>query len=75
MCDHCKGVLGNKVEAWSLMRPTDDHEGIGIDGRSASDIFDALGVKRACCRLKLMSYNAKITEHNQYARTNIHNRK
>lgn len=75
VCDHCKGVLGDKLEAWEQLRPTDDHTGVNRDGRTTMEIFEALGVERPCCRMKLMSYNAMILQHNLYQRTKIHGRK
>ena len=75
VCDHCKGVLGNKIEAWAMLRPSDDHTGVNRDGRTPIEIYEALGVERACCRMKLMSYNSMILEHNLYQRTKIHGRK
>lgn len=41
-CDHCRDVLGNKIEAWALMRPTDDHSEKNSDGRTAMEIFGNL---------------------------------
>jgi DNA-directed RNA polymerase subunit N (RpoN/RPB10) len=70
-CVHCRGSLGDKIEAWERLRPENDHESINRDGRTASDILTAIGLERACCRAMVMTYNARIEDYNKYKRTNI----
>lgn len=73
-CVHCKSTLGNKIEAWELLRPADDHTDINANGQTSQQIFEAINVNRFCCRKTLLSYNSMITQHNMYPLANIHNR-
>ena len=70
-CMHCRESLGNRVEAWMALRPENDHEALNRDGRKASDILDALGLDRACCRSTLLTMNPRIADYNKYKRPNI----
>lgn len=72
ICKSCGFSLGDKWEVWCLYRPEDDHSLFNKQKQAASDILDAINVKRKCCRIMMLTANDLLPLINKYKRPNIH---
>lgn len=70
-CPHCRGSIGDKVEIWQQLRPTNRHDTHNEQGVSAQEILEAIGAKNACCKKILRTCNVLIHMLNQYRRPQI----
>jgi len=66
--------MGDKWEAWSAMRPQDDHATTNSEGKHSGEVMDALGVEHKCCRIVMLTTNDLLPTLNGFARPKIHNR-
>ena len=54
-CFTCNKVIGNKIETYETMKK---------DNKSHKEIFDALGLRRICCK-RMITTHYDITDHHQ----------
>lgn len=73
-CPHCRESLGDKLEAWEAMKPREQHQTHNEQGRSASEVFAAIGIHNACCKKVLRTTNVLIHTLNKYKRPMTHGR-
>ena len=73
-CKGCGTSLADKWEAWSAMRPENDHSHINSEGRTSSEVLGALGVKHKHCRTMMVGTNDLLPLLNGFERPKIHAR-
>ena len=71
-CKGCGDSLGDKWEAWSEMRPQNDHQSLNDQGRKAADVLSAINVHHKCCRVVLLTTNDLLPILNKYERPKVH---